>query len=69
MSKVERRAREIKVMVVDALGRDNQIFSEMDICINISEDYHKRHGGLENDTIREALRHLEFGIELFLHKI
>lgn len=69
MSRVENRAREVKLLVVDLLGRDNDIFRELDNCIEISEKYHKQHLGMEYEIIRDALRHLEYALELFLKRI
>lgn len=69
MSKVEKRAREVKVFVVDTLGRDNEIFREMDSCIEISEGYHRNHQGLDYNIIRNAMRHLEYGLDLFIQRI
>ena len=69
MARVEKRAREVKVLAVKAFGRDNKIFNELDSCIEISEKYHKLNIGLECDIIREAIIHLEYSIELFLEKI
>lgn len=68
MSDVEKRAQKAKILVA-AHGEHHEIIGRFNEAIKISKDYHDRHAGLENETIREALREFEYGVELFLHKV
>ena len=67
MSDLEKWARRIKI-IVSGFGYQPRVLGEMDAVIEISEDYHKRHAGIEDETINQAIRHLLHGIELFLNK-
>lgn len=69
MQKVEDDARTAKLRVVESHKHTKEMLAEFDKAIEISEDYHKRHAGLENENIRQALRHLENGIQQFFDRV
>ncbi len=69
MSRVERRAIEVRSWSIVILGEEDEVTAEMDSAILISKNYHRKSLGLENDIIKEAIIHLEYGIGLFLEKI
>ena len=66
MSRVEARATEVKLLSSKLLGEEDEVTAEMDSVIVISKNYHAQNLGLENETIKGALIHLEYGIGLFL---
>lgn len=69
MSRLEKDARIVKLMVIDTLGEDEEIFTRMDAVIALSQDYHKRHLGLEYAIIYEAFEHFDTGVDLLIEKI
>lgn len=68
MSLVESRAIEVRSLVIGISGEEDEVIGEMDSAILISENYHHKKLGLENDIIKEAIIHLEYGIGVFLQK-
>ncbi len=69
MSRVEKRATEVRSLAIEIFGKDDEVTAEMDSAILISKEYHRKHLGLEYNIIKEALIHLEYGLGLFLQKI
>lgn len=66
---VESRAQEVKALVVNVLGKDEEIFQELEDVKIISQNYKEENRGLEVFTIKKAIRHLENAIDLFFQKI
>lgn len=69
MSQVEKDARSAKVLILGSHQYSHEMLRELDQTISISEKYHRLKLGVDNDIIREALRHLEWGIQLFFDRV
>lgn len=69
METIDERSKEIKALAVNILGKDEEIFKELNNIQIISVEYKNKGRGLEIETLRQALKHLDFGIELFLIRL